>query len=228
MLTSTPLLFAFLCADTTHPAQPDHIVWRDALMTLFFQNIPAHVMSTITDGTITTATFCDFRGIVCNAHREIDEVRYSSTKGGNFNIRAVPNTVKYLRVSNSEQTFEISTRSFPKNLVHIDVCLNKITGRIDLTTLPIRLEHGAFDWNRLKGPITLEYLPPFLKVLKLQANAKIIQRTVYYDNLPVDIEQIFLVHEWERKRIKEVRAVNPEKVVTRPKFFGEMPAENVH
>mmetsp|Transcript_29348 Transcript_29348/g.45344 ORF Transcript_29348/g.45344 Transcript_29348/m.45344 type:complete len:224 (-) Transcript_29348:26-697(-) len=216
-------LCTFLCADRENGRIPHGTVetalLRDALLRLFFIGLSADEMHRIMQLSFHPSKYCDrFEGIKCK-NGEIIDVCYHDINGGNFNIDALPHSVQRLSIASSKQTFTIKTRSMPQDLRSINLTLNKIVGRIDLTTLPEKLDIAQFHWNRLEGRISLDKLPRTLRELNLRANPKLVQKTVYYDDLPETIEHIYLVYNWEQKRIKSVRPVDPSQKVKDTRIF---------
>mmetsp|Transcript_18163 Transcript_18163/g.28447 ORF Transcript_18163/g.28447 Transcript_18163/m.28447 type:complete len:211 (-) Transcript_18163:234-866(-) len=165
-------------------------------------------------------------GVIGN-NEVILEIRFERFHHGNFNVSALPNSVRRIVILHCSQTFQISTRSLPKSLKIIRLNLNQIHGRIDLTTLPSRLEKAVFGGNRMKGPISLTSLPPTLKDLCL-FNNRIEQAIVWYSNLPEGIQSIRLFGQTKGKGVGEVRALHENEAIANKAIFGGIPANHVH
>ena len=127
---------------------------------------------------------------------------------GTFAIAFAPSTLKTLRITDSLQNFRMQTRLLPRDVELVDFLNNEISGTLNLSTLPKRIEQLYLSRNDISGPIHLVNLPQNFRYLTLNYN-RIRQNTVFYHNLPENLEQIGI---WAN----EIRFVKPLTKMTVP------------
>ena len=184
------------------------------LMRKFFSKIPTHAIpwdihSEFCPGNSTSALF----GITCEEGKVVG-VEYNVMGVGDFHIEFLPQSVHFLELISSEQSYSIESRCLPACLHQLRMDDNRISGTFDLTVLPSRLRWVSLEDNGISGPINLTMLPRTLAHLNLSRNP-LRQKTVYWANLPPNECLIFL----RRCGVEQTKPLHKGEVNTRAGFL---------
>ena len=179
--------FAFLLG--ADPSLADIGAKQNTLMRCFVQEIPAEFFDDTVGNDIIEG--CDHRDGAQRFEVQlqdglVDLININSVRLGNFLVDFVPQSVRTLKITSSNQKYRLRTRRLPRAAARISFYQNELFGHLDLRTLPPRIEECNFAENRLTGPIELIDIPATLRRLSIRQN-KIKQPFLFYGELPKNL-----------------------------------------
>ena len=176
--------------------------FQDALMLKLFSHIDENIMPGIHDLPFPYDRYDHH--IQCK-HGLVRGLEIRIHHLGNLRLQYLPNTLEWVQITSCDQHYPIETRFFPRDLILLSLEENHVYGKVNLSTLPCKIVKLNLANNAISGPISLCHLPHSLECLRIINNA-IRQKTVFYANLPENIERIDL----RGNDIKQAQNLFPE------------------
>ena len=140
---------------------------------------------------------CKWKGVECNANKDIVKVDLPETLHGNVELSYLPaSVVNFTAVNEDGHPFAnrvggtVEAALLPENLENLVLICQNFHGTIDWLSLPDSITIFTVPLNKFSGSCNFRELPPRMEVMNIQGNR--FSGSVALDRLPDSIKEIAL------------------------------------